>query len=117
MNGAGKTTTFSMLTGDGKVTLGDAYVCGNSIKTDINKARQLMGFVAVVIVIVIVIVIVVIVATVSVTVVVVVIIGIVDSRISFSLPFFRFPLFLPYMLNFFFLRYIHFDLVISLLNS
>ena len=42
--GAGKTTTFSMLTGDAKLSLGDAFVNGYSIKTALNIARQHMGY-------------------------------------------------------------------------
>jgi ABC-type multidrug transport system ATPase subunit len=40
----GKTTTFSMLTGDNKVTLGDAYVTGHSIKHKLGQVRQNMGY-------------------------------------------------------------------------
>ncbi|XP_064415233.1 phospholipid-transporting ATPase ABCA3 isoform X1 [Latimeria chalumnae] len=43
-NGAGKTTTFKMLTGDESVTIGDAYIDGHSILTDIKKVQQRIGY-------------------------------------------------------------------------
>jgi len=33
-----------MLTGDNKITFGDAFVAGSSIKIDLNEARQNMGY-------------------------------------------------------------------------
>ncbi len=33
-----------MLTGDHKVSFGDAYVAGSSIKHNMNQARQNMGY-------------------------------------------------------------------------
>ncbi|XP_071041815.1 phospholipid-transporting ATPase ABCA1 isoform X1 [Parasteatoda tepidariorum] len=44
MNGAGKTTTFKMLTGNTSITSGNAYIAGHSIKTDIDNARQSIGY-------------------------------------------------------------------------
>ncbi|XP_065069802.1 phospholipid-transporting ATPase ABCA1-like [Rhopilema esculentum] len=44
VNGAGKTTTFKMLTGDTNVTSGDAFIAKSSILSDINDARQHMGY-------------------------------------------------------------------------
>ncbi|XP_054718877.1 phospholipid-transporting ATPase ABCA7-like [Uloborus diversus] len=44
MNGAGKTTTFKMLTGNTPITSGNAYIAGYSIKTDIDRARQSIGY-------------------------------------------------------------------------
>ncbi|ETE72734.1 Retinal-specific ATP-binding cassette transporter, partial [Ophiophagus hannah] len=44
VNGAGKTTTFKMLTGDIKVTSGDAVVVGHSILTQISDVHQNMGY-------------------------------------------------------------------------
>ncbi|CAL4148549.1 unnamed protein product, partial [Meganyctiphanes norvegica] len=44
INGAGKTTTFKMLTGDLTVSTGDAFVNGFSIKSDIKKVQQHVGY-------------------------------------------------------------------------
>ena len=44
INGAGKTTTFKMLTGDLTVTSGDAVVNGHSIKSNIKKVQQNIGY-------------------------------------------------------------------------
>ncbi|XP_072041416.1 phospholipid-transporting ATPase ABCA3-like [Amphiura filiformis] len=44
INGAGKTSTFKMLTGDEAVTAGSAYLKGYSIKSDIKKVQQLIGY-------------------------------------------------------------------------
>ncbi|CAL1298938.1 unnamed protein product [Larinioides sclopetarius] len=44
MNGAGKTTTFKMLTGNIPITSGNAYIAGHSIRTDIDDARQSIGY-------------------------------------------------------------------------
>ncbi|XP_043567483.1 phospholipid-transporting ATPase ABCA3 isoform X1 [Chiloscyllium plagiosum] len=43
-NGAGKTTTFKMLTGDEKVSGGDAFIAGYSILKSRNKVRQKIGY-------------------------------------------------------------------------
>uniref|UniRef100_W5LI09 ATP binding cassette subfamily A member 3 n=1 Tax=Astyanax mexicanus TaxID=7994 RepID=W5LI09_ASTMX len=43
-NGAGKTTTFKMLTGDERVTAGDAFIDGYSILRDIKKVQQRIGY-------------------------------------------------------------------------
>uniref|UniRef100_A0AAR5Q094 ABC transporter domain-containing protein n=2 Tax=Dendroctonus ponderosae TaxID=77166 RepID=A0AAR5Q094_DENPD len=44
INGAGKTTTFKMLTGDEAISHGDAWVQGNSIKTEIKQVQKLIGY-------------------------------------------------------------------------
>ncbi|XP_064353466.1 phospholipid-transporting ATPase ABCA7 isoform X1 [Dromaius novaehollandiae] len=44
VNGAGKTSTFKMLTGDTEVTLGEAWLKGHSILTDLQSVRQNMGY-------------------------------------------------------------------------
>lgn len=44
VNGAGKTTTFRMLTGDTVVTGGNAYISGYSIRTQLDLARQNVGY-------------------------------------------------------------------------
>ncbi|RWS28570.1 ATP-binding cassette sub-family A member 7-like protein [Leptotrombidium deliense] len=44
VNGAGKTTTFKMLTGDVNITEGDAFVTSHSIQTQLNEARQNIGY-------------------------------------------------------------------------
>nr|XP_045614978.1 phospholipid-transporting ATPase ABCA3-like isoform X2 [Procambarus clarkii] len=44
INGAGKTTTFKMLTGDLPVSSGDAFVNGYSIKSDLKKVQQEIGY-------------------------------------------------------------------------
>ncbi|XP_077499685.1 phospholipid-transporting ATPase ABCA1-like isoform X2 [Amblyomma americanum] len=44
VNGAGKTTTFKMLTGNTEVTEGNAYISGYSIRTQIDLARQNVGY-------------------------------------------------------------------------
>ena len=43
-NGAGKTTFFSLLTGLYEPTSGDAWVGGYSIKKDIDKVQELIGY-------------------------------------------------------------------------
>lgn len=45
INGAGKTTTFKMLTGDHKVTFGDAYVKGISITKNMTQVYHHIGYV------------------------------------------------------------------------
>ncbi|KAB7497430.1 ATP-binding cassette sub-family A member 3, partial [Armadillidium nasatum] len=44
INGAGKTTTFKMLTGQLPVSSGDAYVNGYSVKSNIKKVQQEVGY-------------------------------------------------------------------------
>ncbi|KAK4876911.1 hypothetical protein RN001_009417 [Aquatica leii] len=44
VNGAGKTSTFKMLTGDSKISEGDAWVNGLSLKTDMKQVHQLIGY-------------------------------------------------------------------------
>lgn len=44
VNGAGKTTTFKMLTGDTPVTSGNATISGYSIRTQLDLARQNIGY-------------------------------------------------------------------------
>jgi len=44
VNGAGKTTTFRMITGDESVTLGEVYVNGLSLATDLRRIQQQMGY-------------------------------------------------------------------------
>jgi len=44
VNGAGKTTTFKMLTGDTDVTMGEAFVNGFSILSQMDQCRQSLGY-------------------------------------------------------------------------
>ncbi|NXL93932.1 ABCA1 protein, partial [Alectura lathami] len=44
VNGAGKTSTFKMLTGDTEVTLGEAWLKGHSVLTDLQAVHQNMGY-------------------------------------------------------------------------
>ncbi|XP_074664845.1 phospholipid-transporting ATPase ABCA7 [Strix aluco] len=44
VNGAGKTSTFQMLTGDAEVTLGEAWLKGHSVLTDLQSVHQHMGY-------------------------------------------------------------------------
>lgn len=44
VNGAGKTSMFKMLTGDETITSGEAWVEGISIKSDMNKVHQRIGY-------------------------------------------------------------------------
>lgn len=44
VNGAGKTSTFKMLTGDETISSGEAWVDGLSVKKDMNKVHQRIGY-------------------------------------------------------------------------
>lgn len=44
INGAGKTTTFKMLTGDERISYGDAWVKGKSIKTKLKDVQKSIGY-------------------------------------------------------------------------
>lgn len=44
LNGAGKTSTFKMLTGDEIITSGTAYVCGVSLKHNMNTVNKMIGY-------------------------------------------------------------------------
>lgn len=44
INGAGKTTTFKMLTGDIPVSGGEAFLNGYSIRTEMRKVHQNLGY-------------------------------------------------------------------------
>ncbi|NWT28656.1 ABCA1 protein, partial [Cardinalis cardinalis] len=44
VNGAGKTSTFKMLTGDTEVTLGEAWLKGHSVLSDLQSVHQHMGY-------------------------------------------------------------------------
>ncbi|GBP54701.1 ATP-binding cassette sub-family A member 3 [Eumeta japonica] len=44
VNGAGKTSTFKMLMGDETISSGDAYVQGHSVKTDIRRVHEIIGY-------------------------------------------------------------------------
>ncbi|CAH0549211.1 unnamed protein product [Brassicogethes aeneus] len=44
VNGAGKTTTFRMLTGDLKMSHGDAWINGKSIRSDLKNVRKHVGY-------------------------------------------------------------------------
>ncbi|OQV15717.1 ATP-binding cassette sub-family A member 1 [Hypsibius exemplaris] len=44
VNGAGKTTTFKMLTGNLTPTTGDAFVNDHSVVSDLDRARQHVGY-------------------------------------------------------------------------
>ncbi|XP_026317820.1 ATP-binding cassette sub-family A member 1-like [Hyposmocoma kahamanoa] len=44
INGAGKTSTFKMLTGDYPISLGDAFVHGVSVKSNIREVHQYIGY-------------------------------------------------------------------------
>nr|CAD7434633.1 unnamed protein product [Timema monikensis] len=44
VNGAGKTSTFKMLTGDEKISGGEAYVNGLSLKTSMQEVHQFSGY-------------------------------------------------------------------------
>lgn len=44
INGAGKTTTFRMISGDQKITDGDAYVQGISLRQRVNDVHRAIGY-------------------------------------------------------------------------
>jgi ATP-binding cassette, subfamily A (ABC1), member 3 len=44
INGAGKTSTFKMLTGDLKMSGGEAWIRGISLKTDMRKVHREIGY-------------------------------------------------------------------------
>ncbi|XP_018575545.1 ATP-binding cassette sub-family A member 3-like isoform X2 [Anoplophora glabripennis] len=44
VNGAGKTTTFKMMTGDVRITYGDGWVNGFSIKNQIKRVQKSIGY-------------------------------------------------------------------------
>lgn len=44
MNGAGKTSTFKMLTGDTKISSGEAYVRGISLKNSMPEVHKIIGY-------------------------------------------------------------------------
>ncbi|XP_001920862.6 phospholipid-transporting ATPase ABCA1 isoform X2 [Danio rerio] len=44
VNGAGKTSTFRMLTGDTRITYGEAFLSNQSVLTEMEKVHQLMGY-------------------------------------------------------------------------
>lgn len=43
-NGAGKTTLFKMLTGDAKISSGEAFICGLSVKRDLRSIYLAIGY-------------------------------------------------------------------------
>lgn len=44
MNGAGKTSTFKMLTGDTKISSGEAFVRGISLKANMPDVHKVIGY-------------------------------------------------------------------------
>lgn len=44
INGAGKTSTFKMMTGDELISAGDAFIQGFSMKNQMQKVHQLIGY-------------------------------------------------------------------------
>uniref|UniRef100_A0A1I8Q220 ABC transporter domain-containing protein n=1 Tax=Stomoxys calcitrans TaxID=35570 RepID=A0A1I8Q220_STOCA len=44
VNGAGKTTTFKMMTGDERITSGNAYVKGMNLAADVNSVYKEIGY-------------------------------------------------------------------------
>lgn len=44
INGAGKTSTFKMLTGDEKISYGDAWINGISLKKNMKEVHRIIGY-------------------------------------------------------------------------
>ena len=44
VNGAGKTTTFKMMTGDVKISSGDAWIFGLNLKSDMKSVQKYIGY-------------------------------------------------------------------------
>lgn len=44
VNGAGKTSTFKMLTGDHRISSGEAFVRGISLKNDMPEVHKIIGY-------------------------------------------------------------------------
>ncbi|XP_044269819.1 phospholipid-transporting ATPase ABCA3-like [Tribolium madens] len=44
INGAGKTTTFKMITGDIKITFGDVWIRGFSVKSNLEDVQKVIGY-------------------------------------------------------------------------
>lgn len=44
INGAGKTTTFKMMTGDEIISSGDAFIRGYSMRNQMHKVHQMIGY-------------------------------------------------------------------------
>lgn len=44
VNGAGKTSAFKMLVGDENISMGDAWIDGISIKSNLNKVHKRIGY-------------------------------------------------------------------------
>uniref|UniRef100_A0A336MK43 CSON001010 protein n=1 Tax=Culicoides sonorensis TaxID=179676 RepID=A0A336MK43_CULSO len=44
INGAGKTSTFKMLTGDHRISSGDAFIDGLSVKKELNEVYKRIGY-------------------------------------------------------------------------
>lgn len=44
VNGAGKTSTFKMLTGDHRISSGEAYVRGISLKNNMSAVHKIIGY-------------------------------------------------------------------------
>lgn len=44
VNGAGKTSTFKMLTGDTKISSGEAFVRGISLKNNMPEVHKIIGY-------------------------------------------------------------------------
>lgn len=44
INGAGKTSTFKMLTGDHRISSGEAYVRGISLKNNMPDVHKIIGY-------------------------------------------------------------------------
>lgn len=44
INGAGKTSAFKMMMGDSRISSGDVFLEGHSVKSNMNRAQRLMGY-------------------------------------------------------------------------